>query len=84
MSDNHHEDRKEVDEKDSDELLVDLFGTSNVSEMSIVPSAILEEDDEDDDWLDQELEKLEKVRNMLLESTYLFRRGGVHLLLFYL
>ena len=64
-------DKKE--EEDSEQLLIDLFGTSDLSEMSIVPqSSNIDEDDDDDsddEWLDQELEKIEKIRDMLLEST---------------
>ena len=62
------------EEKDSEQLLIDLFGTSDVSEMSIVPQSSStkdeDDDDSDDEWLDQELEKLEKIRDMLLESTF--------------
>ena len=64
-------DKKE--EEDSEQLLIDLFGTNDLSEMSIVPqSSNIDEDDDDDsddEWLDQELEKIEKIRDMLLEST---------------
>ena len=63
-------DKKE--DEDSEQLLIDLFGTSDLREMSIVPqSSNIDEDDDDsdDEWLDQELEKIEKIRDMLLEST---------------
>ena len=77
-------DKKE--EEDSEQLLIDLFGTSDLSEMSIVPqSSNIDEDDDDDsddEWLDQELEKIEKIRDMLLESTcYVFIMCNISLLL---
>jgi hypothetical protein len=75
-------DKKE--EEDSEQLLIDLFGTSDLSEMSIVPqsSNIDDDDDSDDEWLDQELEKIEKIRDMLLESTcYVFIMCNISLLL---
>ena len=63
-------DKKE--EEDSEQLLINLFGTSDLREMSIVPQSSNiddSDDDSDDEWLDQELEKIEKIRDMLLEST---------------
>ena len=74
--------QEELDEKmdkkeeDSEQLLINLFGTSDLREMSIVPQSSNiddSDDDSDDEWLDQELEKIEKIRDMLLESTcYVF------------
>ena len=72
-------------EEDSEQLLINLFGTSDLREMSIVPQSSNiddSDDDSDDEWLDQELEKIEKIRDMLLESTcYVFIMCNISLLL---